>query len=162
MLWNKLLKQPSLTLHSPMEGDVIPLEDVPDPVFNEKMMGNGIAILPTNGRVVAPCNGTVIQIAPSKHAIGIRSEAGAEILIHIGLDTVELEGRPFTLHVKAGDEVSTGQALMTADLESIHQAGKDSVTPMVVTNEKTLSHHYTFHTSKAAIPGDTLIARAEE
>lgn len=161
MLWNKWLNRHKPTLYSPMEGDVIPLEEVPDPVFSEKMMGDGIAIIPTNGHVLAPANGEIVQIAPSKHAIGVRTEDGAEILIHVGLDTVELDGRPFIVHVNIGDLVETGQVLLTADLEQIHQSGKDTVTPMVVTNGSTLSHQYAFSTTKATIPGKTVVARAE-
>ncbi|MGA9466211.1 MAG: PTS glucose transporter subunit IIA [Exiguobacterium marinum] len=161
MLWNKLMNRHKPTLHSPMEGDVIPLEQVADSVFSEKMMGDGIAITPTDGAVVSPADGEIVQIAPTKHAIGIRTEDGAEILIHVGLDTVELEGRPFDLQVDVGDHVKTGQLLLTADLAQIHQAGKDTVTPMVVTNGGALAHHYAFTFTKEAVPGKTVVARVE-
>ncbi|TCI31320.1 PTS glucose transporter subunit IIA [Exiguobacterium sp. SL-10] len=145
-----------------MEGDIIPLEEVTDPVFSEKMMGDGIAIKPTNGTVVAPANGTIVQVAPTKHAIGIRTEDGAEILIHVGLDTVELNGAHFTVHVEVDDTVSVGQSLLTADLEKIHQAGKDTVTPMIVTNGNDLPHPYSFHVGGPSISGKTVVAQAEQ
>ncbi|MCC5892148.1 MAG: PTS glucose transporter subunit IIA [Exiguobacterium sp.] len=145
-----------------MEGDIIPLEKVTDPVFSEKMMGDGIAIVPTDGTVVAPVDGTIIQVAPTKHAIGLRSEDGAEILIHVGLDTVELAGSPFDVHVSVGDTVKAGQSLLTADLAQIQQAGKDTVTPMVVTNGSELKEPYSFHTGGPALPGKTVVAQAEQ
>lgn len=162
MLLNKWMKRHTLTLYAPMEGDIIPLEEVTDPVFSEKMMGDGIAIMPTNGTVVAPANGTIVQVAPTKHAIGIRTEDGAEILIHVGLDTVELNGAPFTVHVEVDDTVSVGQSLLTADLEKIHQAGKDTVTPMIVTNGNDLPHPYSFHVGGPSISGKTVVAQAEQ
>lgn len=162
MILNKWMKRHTLTLYAPMEGDIIPLEKVTDPVFSEKMMGDGIAILPTNGTVVAPADGTVIQIAPTKHAIGIRTEDGAEILIHVGLDTVELSGSPFDVHVNVGDPVTTGQALLTADLAQIHQSGKDTVTPMIITNGSALKHSYAFHAGGPSLPGKTVVAQAEQ
>jgi len=145
-----------------MEGDIIPLEEVSDPVFSEKMMGDGIAIMPTDGTVVAPVDGTIIQVAPTKHAIGIRSGDGAEILIHVGLDTVELAGSPFDVHVKVGDTITTGQPLLTADLEQIRQAGKDTVTSMIVTNGGELKEPYVFHTGGPALSGKTVVAQAEQ
>ena len=162
MLLNKWMKRHTLTLYAPMEGDIIPLEEVTDPVFSEKMMGDGIAIMPTDGTVVAPVDGTIIQVAPTKHAIGIRSGDGAEILIHVGLDTVELAGSPFDVHVKVGDTVTTGQPLLTADLEQIRQAGKDTVTPMVITNGGALEQPYSFHAGGPSLPGKTVVAQAEQ
>ncbi|WP_236636701.1 PTS glucose transporter subunit IIA [Exiguobacterium sp. SL-9] len=162
MLLNKWMKRHTLTLYAPMEGDIIPLEEVTDPVFSEKMMGDGIAIMPTNGTVVAPANGTIVQVAPTKHAIGIRTEDGAEILIHVGLDTVELNGAPFTVHVEVDDTVSVGQSLLTADLEQIQRAGKDTVTPMIVTNGNDLPHPYSFHVGGPSISGKTVVAQAEQ
>ncbi|OGX79009.1 PTS glucose transporter subunit IIA [Exiguobacterium sp. SH31] len=162
MLLNKWMKRHTLTLYAPMEGDIIPLEQVADPVFSEKMMGDGIAIKPTNGTVVAPANGTIVQVAPTKHAIGIRTEDGAEILIHVGLDTVELSGDPFTVHVTVGDHVDVGHPLLTADLKQIHQAGKDTVTPMIVTNGSDLPHPYSFHAGGPSLSGKTVVAQAEQ
>ena len=162
MLLNKWMKRHTLTLYAPMEGDIIPLEEVSDPVFSEKMMGDGIAIMPTDGTVVAPAKGTIVQVAPTKHAIGIRTDDGAEILIHVGLDTVELAGDTFTVHVNVDDSVEVGQPLLTANLEQIHQAGKDTVTPMIVTNGGELNEPYVFHTGGPALSGKTVVAQAEQ
>lgn len=161
MLLNKLLNRHKLTLYAPMEGALLPLEHVADPVFSEKMMGDGIAIVPSHGDVVAPAKGEIVQIAPSKHAIGLRTEDGAELLIHVGLDTVELGGVPFHVHVNVGDQVDVGQRLLTADLEYIKQAGKDPVTPIVVTNGSDLTQTYTFTSEHVANAGKTVVARAD-
>lgn len=118
----------------PMEGKIIPLQEIPDPVFSEGIMGTGVGIEPTNGVVTAPFDGTVILVTDSKHAIGLKSEGGVEVLIHVGLETVGLGGRPFTMHVSQGDQVSKGQLLIEADLDMIKAEGLPTVTPVVVTN----------------------------
>lgn len=121
-------------ISKPLEGKVVALEDVPDPVFAGGMMGQGVGIQPTAGQVVAPFDGEVILVAGTKHAVGLRSNGGVEILIHVGLETVGLEGRPFTTHVTEGDKVSRGQLLIEADLDMIKSEGLPTVTPVVVTN----------------------------
>ncbi|MFL2131814.1 beta-glucoside-specific PTS transporter subunit IIABC [Ruoffia sp. FAM 20857] len=121
-------------ISKPLEGKVVALEDVPDPVFASGMMGQGVGIQPTAGQVVAPFDGEVILVAGTKHAVGLRSNGGVEILIHVGLETVGLEGRPFTTHVTEGDKVSRGQLLIEADLDMIKSEGLPTVTPVVVTN----------------------------
>lgn len=118
----------------PMEGKVIPLEEVPDPVFSGGIMGAGVGIEPTSGVVTAPFDGKVILVADSKHAIGLQSEGGVELLIHVGLETVGLDGAPFEVHVSQGDKVSKGQLLIKADLVAIKAAGLPTITPVVVTN----------------------------
>lgn len=119
---------------SPLSGKTVRLEDVQDAVFAEKMMGDGLAILPVEGKVVAPFDGVVEVAFETKHAIGLKSYDGCELLIHVGLDTVELNGKGFTSHVKKGDSVSAGDLLLEFDLESIQKAGYDTTTPIVVTN----------------------------
>lgn len=121
-------------LYSPIEGNIIPITEVSDPTFGEEIVGKGIAVQPTNGRVVSPVNGTVSMVFETKHALIIISEMGAEILIHIGLDTVKLKGQFFTTHVNPGDKVKKGQLLVEFDLNGIRNAGYDTVTPMVVCN----------------------------
>lgn len=121
-------------ISKPLEGKVVALEDVPDPVFAGGVMGQGVGIQPTAGQVVAPFDGEVILVAGTKHAVGLRSNGGVEILIHVGLETVGLEGRPFTTHVTEGDKVSRGQLLIEADLDMIKSEGLPTVTPVVVTN----------------------------
>lgn len=122
------------TIAAPLTGTVVALSDVQDPVFSSLALGKGIAIEPTSGEVVSPVNGTVTTIFPTGHAVGITSENGAEILIHVGMDTVSLNGQGFTPHVKSGDSVVAGQKLVTVDLETVKAAGLPTVTPVVVTN----------------------------
>ncbi|MBZ6527289.1 PTS glucose transporter subunit IIA [Aerococcaceae bacterium DSM 111021] len=121
-------------LSKSLEGKVVALEDVPDPVFAGRMMGQGVGIEPTAGLVVAPFDGEVILVAGTKHAVGLRSNGGVEVLIHVGLETVGLDGRPFTTHVTEGDKISRGQLLIEADLDMIKSEGLPTVTPVVVTN----------------------------
>ncbi len=119
---------------SPMTGEVKSLSDVPDPAFAEEIMGKGIAIEPTEGRVVAPVNGTVFSVSKSGHAIGLVSEDGTEMLIHIGIDTVKLKGKYFTPHAASGQEIRKGDLLMEFDLDSIRAEGYATITPVIVTN----------------------------
>ncbi|MEC1646054.1 beta-glucoside-specific PTS transporter subunit IIABC [Bacillus halotolerans] len=121
-------------IHSPIKGEVKALSEVNDGVFSAGIMGKGFAIEPEEGEVVSPVNGSVTTVFKTKHAIGITSDQGAEILIHIGLDTVKLEGQWFTSHVKEGDKVSPGDPLVSFDLEQIKAAGYDVITPVIVTN----------------------------
>jgi len=122
------------TIQAPLAGQVVPLSDVPDEVFASGAMGQGIAIRPTSNTVVAPFTGTVVMIAPTKHAIGLRSTSGVEVLIHVGLETVGLDGQPFTLHVEDGAHVEVGQKLLTFDAAMIEQNGLQTITPVIVTN----------------------------
>ena len=119
---------------SPMTGEVKPLSDVPDPAFSEEIMGKGFAIQPTEGRVVSPINGTVFSLSKSGHAIGLVSDNGAEMLIHIGIDTVKLKGQFFSPKVQAGAKVAVGDVLMEFDREEIEKAGYTTITPVIVTN----------------------------
>ncbi|KXT61937.1 PTS system, maltose and glucose-specific IIA or IIB or IIC component [Streptococcus oralis] len=116
------------------DGQVIALEQVKDPVFAQKMMGDGFAVEPANGNIVSPVTGTVSSIFPTKHALGLVTEAGLEVLVHIGLDTVSLEGKPFTVHVAEGQKVAAGDLLVTADLDAIRAAGRETSTVVVFTN----------------------------
>lgn len=120
-------------VHAPLTGEVTPLSEVPDQVFSEKMMGDGIAIKPSQGEVRAPFNGKLQMIFPTKHAIGLVSDSGLELLIHIGLDTVKLNGEGFTLHVEEGQEVKQGDLLINFDLDYIRNHAKSDITPIIVT-----------------------------
>lgn len=115
-------------------GKLVKIEEVSDPVFAEKMMGDGIAIIPSEGKIVSPVNGEVIQVFPSKHAIGIKAVNGAEILIHIGLETVSMNGEGFTTHIMEGKKVKAGDLLVTVDLNLMKEKAKDIITPLVITN----------------------------
>ena len=121
-------------VYSVADGQVVALEQVKDPVFAQKMMGDGFAVEPANGNIVSPVSGTVSSIFPTKHALGLVTEAGLEVLVHIGLDTVSLEGKPFTVHVAEGQKVAAGDLLVTADLDAIRAAGRETSTIVVFTN----------------------------
>ena len=121
-------------VYSVADGQVVALEQVKDPVFAQKMMGDGFAVEPANGNIVSPVSGTVSSIFPTKHALGLVTEAGLEVLVHIGLDTVSLEGKPFTVHVAEGQKVAAGDLLVTADLDAIREAGRETSTIVVFTN----------------------------
>ena len=121
-------------VYSVADGQVVALDQVKDPVFAQKMMGDGFAVEPANGNIVSPVSGTVSSIFPTKHALGLVTEAGLEVLVHIGLDTVSLEGKPFTVRVTEGQQVAAGDLLVTADLGAIREAGRETTTVVVFTN----------------------------
>ena len=141
---------------APVSGDAIPLHDVNDPAFAAGLLGKGIAIQPAEGKVYAPCNARVDMLFETAHAVTLVSEHGTEILIHIGIDTVNLKGKHFTAHVKNGEPVKKGQLLIEFDLQAIKAAGYDTVTPVVICN----SDHYrtiSTHTGKPVIAGEPVI-----
>lgn len=123
-----------IELRSPMNGETVPLKDVADPVFSGGILGEGIAIRPADGKVYAPADGVVSATMESMHAIGITADNGAELLIHVGLDTVKLNGEGFTMHCKKGDWVKAGDLLLECDLEFIKAQGYDVITPVLVSN----------------------------
>ncbi len=128
------LKKRTLTLYAPMAGEILRLEDVPDPVFAQKMVGDGLAIYPADGEVYAPCAGKIVQLFPTKHAVGIRSNGGIDILIHVGIDTVGLKGEGFKAFVAEGDTVNAGDKLLAVDLEFLKAKARSIITPVLVTN----------------------------
>ena len=132
--FQKLFGKKVDALCAPMAGKAVAISQVPDPTFAEGMLGNGIAIEPTDGKVYAPCDATVDMMFTTGHAVSLVADFGAEVLIHIGLETVSLEGKPFTIHVANGDKVKKGQLLMEADLEAIKAAGLNTITPMLICN----------------------------
>ena len=124
----------SVDLVAVANGEVIAIEAVADPVFSGKMMGDGFAVEPTDGTIVSPVNGTIKSVFPTKHAIGIETKEGVEVLVHMGIDTVSLEGKPFSVKVKEGDQVQAGQVLAQVDLEALQQADKKATMIVVFTN----------------------------
>ena len=124
----------SVDLVAVANGEVIAIEAVADPVFSGKMMGDGFAVEPTDGTIVSPVSGTIKSVFPTKHAIGIETKEGVEVLVHMGIDTVSLEGKPFSVKVKEGDQVQAGQVLAQVDLEALQQADKKATMIVVFTN----------------------------
>ncbi|GAK13159.1 PTS glucose transporter subunit IIA [Geomicrobium sp. JCM 19039] len=120
-------------IYAPIQGKTVSLDDVPDPTFSKRMMGEGIAIMPENGQVVSPVNGKIEQVFPTKHAIGITSETGLGILIHIGLETVQLDGQGFESHVVAGQKVNVGDSLITFNVEHVKVNAESLITPIIIT-----------------------------
>lgn len=128
------IKPTEEVIFAPLSGQVTELEEVPDPTFSQKMMGDGLAIIPTEGVVVSPVDGEIVQFFHTKHAIGIRSLTGAEILIHVGLETVSMNGEGFEGHVQEGEKVKAGDKLISFDLELIKEKATSTITPIVITN----------------------------
>lgn len=127
-------------VNQPIEGKIIPLNQVEDDAFSQEVLGKGIAIIPSEGKVYAPFDGTVITLFPTKHAIGIVSDNGCEVLIHIGMNTVQLNGKYFTSHVQQGDKVKKGQLLVEFDIDHILQEEYNLETPVIITNTKDYSN----------------------
>ena len=137
-------------VYSVADGQVINIEDVKDPVFSQKMMGDGFAVEPDNGNIVSPVAGKVASIFPTKHAIGLETDNGLEVLVHIGLDTVSLEGKPFEVKVTEGQTVAAGDLLVEADLAAIREAGRETTTVVVFTNPDAIKSVKVEHTGKLA------------
>ena len=137
-------------VYSVADGQVINIEDVKDPVFSQKMMGDGFAVEPDNGNIVSPVAGKVASIFPTKHAIGLETNNGLEVLVHIGLDTVSLEGKPFEVKVTEGQTVAAGDLLVEADLAAIREAGRETTTVVVFTNPDAIKSVKVEHTGKLA------------
>ena len=146
-------------VHSVAEGQVIELEKVQDPVFSQKMMGDGFAVEPANGQIVSPVAGKVTSVFPTKHALGLVTESGLEVLVHIGLDTVSLEGKPFTVKVEEGQTVAAGDLLVEADLYAIREAGRATTTVVVFTNAAAIQSVTLTQTGQ--LPADAVVAKVE-
>ena len=158
--FKKLFGKKTDDFYAPMAGKAVPITEVPDPTFAECMLGNGIAIEPAEGKVYAPCDATVDMMFTTGHAVSLVADCGAEILIHVGLETVSLEGRPFTVHVANGDKVTKGQLLLEADLEAIKAAGLPTITPMLICNTDDYPTFNTF-VGKDVTNNDVVIALAK-
>lgn len=131
------IRDPEVTIASPVNGEVIDLADVPDPVFSSKAVGDGFGIKPVSGNVVSPVDGTVIMVADTGHAIAFETDSGLEVLLHLGIDTVQLKGEPFALQASLGDRVRVGQSIGTMDLDAILKKGKSTTSIVVFTNTDT-------------------------
>lgn len=155
-LFGKPEKNKSDFIYAPIAGQVVSLTEVPDPVFAEGMLGKGVAIIPTDGRVCAPADGIVSMMFDTGHAVSITSANGAEILIHVGLETVSLEGKPFTVHTRKGEKVKKGQLLLEVDLSAIEAAGLPTITPVIVCNSDDFTK-FDGVTGQIVAGGDVLI-----
>ncbi|WP_085993447.1 PTS system trehalose-specific EIIBC component [Oceanobacillus senegalensis] len=146
-------------LYAPLSGPITKLENVPDPTFSQKMMGDGLAIEPTEGRVVSPFDGEIMLVAGTKHAVGLKGNSGVEVLIHIGLETVALDGEGFEVHIQQGDQVEKGETLVTFDLDFIKEKASSHLTPIIITNgsDFTVSG---LTSNKTVIAGETEIFQA--
>lgn len=155
-LFKNLLKKDEITVGAPLEGEVIPLKEVSDPTFRDGYLGDGIAIKPSGDIVYAPVDGTVSTVFRTGHAVGINTDDHVELLIHIGIDTVELGGKHFEMQVKEGQTVKRGEQIGKADMEQIKAAGYQTVTPVTVTNSTDFSSIEGL-TGKTVNPGDDVI-----
>ena len=147
-------------LFAPIAGQAVPVTEVPDPTFAEGMLGDGITIIPSEGKVYAPCDATVDMMFTTGHAVSLVADNGAEILIHVGLETVGLEGKPFKVHVENGQKVKKGDLMIEVDLEAVKAAGLNTITPVLVCNS---SDFTTFNktTGKAVTNADLVIDLAK-
>lgn len=141
---------------SPVTGQLLPMEQVADPIFSQKTMGEGYGVVPIDGKIVSPVSGVFMLIAETKHAIGIKTKEGIEVLIHMGIDTVDLNGIPFEINVSKGDEIQAGALLATVDLEKVKAAGKDTTIIVAITNTQTMVDIFGVKTSREAHAGETV------
>lgn len=129
-------KEKKMTIKAPMTGNIVPIEEVPDQVFSGKMVGDGVAIEPTEGVLVAPVDAEVAVVFPTMHAIGLKTADNIEILLHIGVETVAMKGEGFECFVKQGDQVKTGQKLVTFNIDLIKEKARSILSPIVISNIK--------------------------
>lgn len=127
-------KKNVVELNAPMVGKIVEISNVPDEVFASKMLGDGLAFEPTEGTLYAPCDAEVVQIFPTKHAVGLKTNEGLEILLHIGIDTVQMQGEGFEAFIKEGEKVKKGDKLVSFDLNLVKEKAKSTITPMLITN----------------------------
>ncbi|WP_334332113.1 glucose PTS transporter subunit IIA [Companilactobacillus sp. HBUAS59544] len=152
--------QTLISLAAPVDGKLLKLDQVKDPVFSQGLMGQGFAIEPSDGKVVAPVSGVVTLVAETKHAFGIRTADGADVLVHLGIDTVELKGEPFTVSIKQGDQVAAGQAVITADWKKITNAGKQNTVILAITNSKDILQQFLMSDTNSDVTAGQIVAGA--
>jgi PTS system glucose-specific IIA component len=148
-----------LEISSPVNGKYVKIEDIPDPVFAEKMMGEGFGIEPSEGSVVAPVSGEVIQVFQTNHAVGIKTDSGVEVLIHIGLETVAMEGEGFTGHVAQGDKVKTGDKLVDVDLSLVEKEANSTITPVIITNSADVIESFDYVETSEVTAGESVVMK---
>jgi len=159
-IFQKLFGKSTSSICAPVAGKAVPISQVSDPTFGEEILGKGIAIEPASGKVVAPCDATVDMMFDTGHAVSLVADFGAEILIHVGLDTVNLQGKHYTVHAKNGQKVKKGDLLMEFDVEAIKAEGYDVITPVVICNSGDYNTFNTF-VDKTVAEGDVIIELAK-
>lgn len=131
-------KENNLEFYAPVSGTLINISEISDPVFSSKMLGDGYGIEPSDGNIHSPVYGTVTTVFPTKHAVGIKTNSGDEVLVHIGIDTVELSGKPFEIFVKPGDKVSPKKTIVQVDLNELERLDKPKTIIVIYTNRSTV------------------------
>lgn len=149
-------KKAGEVLKAPVEGKAVAISEVSDPTFAQEILGKGMAIIPSAGKVTAPVDGTVEMVFDTKHALSMSSDSGIQIIIHVGLDTVTLKGEPFTVYVQAGQRVKAGDLLLEFDIAAIKAAGLETITPIVICNSGDYKR-ITAHVDKDVTAGDAIL-----
>ncbi len=138
--FDKIFHGNKVEIASPVNGEIVPMSQVKDETFSQEMVGKGVAIIPSDGKFYAPASGTIIALFPTGHAFCINTDDGAELLVHIGLDTVKLKGQYFNIHAAQGDHINKGDLIVEVDIEGVKNAGYDVITPVVVSNHAKFSN----------------------
>ena len=133
-IFDKLFQGNKIEIASPVNGEIVPIAQVPDETFSQEMVGKGVAIVPSDGKFYSPVDGELVALFPTGHAFCINSADGAEILVHIGIDTVKLKGQYYTIHATQGTSVKKGDLIVEVDIEGVKSTGYDVITPMVISN----------------------------
>lgn len=133
-IFSGILKKKSIIISAPVNGRCIPLNEIPDETFSQGFLGSGVAIEPTSGKICAPAAGEITAVFPTGHAVGMETPDGVEILIHIGIDTVKLEGKHFQIKAEVGDQVKKGDLLVEVDIAGVKADGFQTVTPVIICN----------------------------
>ncbi len=139
-LFDKLMKGSRIEICSPVNGEIVPMDSVPDPMFAQEMIGKGVAVMPSDGRFVAPCDGEIAALFDTGHAYCINSTDGAELMVHIGIDTVNLKGQFYKICAKQGETVKKGDLIVEVDIEGVKSAGYDVITPVIISNHAKFSN----------------------
>lgn len=155
-LFQNLFAKSGIAVGAPMAGKLVSIKEVSDPTFGDEILGKGVALMPSAGQVYAPVDGKVATVFPTGHAMALVGADGEEILIHVGLDTVKLNGKHFTIHVEEDQEIKKGDLLLEADLEQIKAAGYDIITPVVICNSDDFIQIQP-ETPKEVKPGDDIM-----
>lgn len=153
---NLLKKESGISIGAPLAGKCISIKEVPDPTFADEILGRGVAVIPTDGKVYAPADGVISTLFPTGHAVAMTTKDGAEILMHIGLETVSLEGKAFTIHTQMDAKVKKGDLLLEADLKAIEEAGLNIITPVVICNADEFAKIEGM-TDRDVAPGDEIL-----